>query len=160
MASSAQVYDRIGDVKPLGEQGEQADYERHPKLPESGTFLLRVGRCTLSGDETKEAGVCQAIEHEIVESSTPLAPVGQTFVTTITHLTGQDADLKQRKVKNFLAAVTGSSEDDSTQPWKEYAMYMNEKQAFQGQLVRAKTDRTRRAKRSGRNFVPVTFMKA
>lgn len=157
MASSAQVYANLGKTPPPGESQD----ERNPKLPAGPKdnpykFLLEITHCTLT--ESEDAGVTQVIEHRVLESSTPLAPVGHVFATTITHLTGPDSKLKQGKVRNFLGAAFEADETDDSQPWLEMAMYANEKDACVGRRVRATTE-ARHAKKSGRPYVQVTFSK-
>jgi len=156
MASAAQVFQDIGSVKPAGEPGSGNQF---PKLPPDGRYKLEITHCELLGDEQQDCGVCMVIEHKVLESSTPLAVVGQMYVTTITHLTGEYKDMKQGKVRNLIASAFRVGEDDATQPWAELAVYVATKDAAKGKIVRAETS-LHRSKNKGRQYMQVRFSQA
>lgn len=156
MSSSASVYENLAAIKTVGAPGEQKD--SNPKLPPNGQFLLEIVFCGLT--ESDEAGDCQVIEHKVLESSTPLAVVGQVYATTITHMTGEYRDLKQGKFRNFLAAVFKEDENNAQAPWTEMAVYVNDKGAAVGRHVRAETGAVRKSKGKGRPYLHVQFSPA
>lgn len=158
MPASSQVFKDLGTIKPVSGTQEGTG-NSFPKLPADATYLLEITHCALI--EGPDCGVCQVIEHKCVESSTPQALPGQMFVTTITHLTEDPyRDLKQGKVRNFLAAVFGMDQESASEPWAEVAVYANDKGAAVGKRVRATTSPVRKSKSKGRAYVSVDFQKA